>query len=252
MTTAAWWTAWVLDPTVCAVLIAALIAGKTLQRNGIRLRGWAKAAGAIAAVATYTMNTWESWAGGVPSQIVLHSIPVVVVFVAVEVLTELRGLFADAVAAAHARAERRAAELTEPAAEITVDQPVQERSLDVQEWSVQWPTEPIISPTPAPGRHIAEISDRSADVLAYVANHPDGVRAADVEAALELHDARRYLARLAKAGRLRRAGRGLYAPVPSVPAVPTVQLATGQRDTRGDTTLVWSANGSSHHNEEAT
>jgi hypothetical protein len=106
----AWWAAWVLDPTVSAVLIGILIAGKALARNGIRLGRWARTAGAITVVATYTMNTWESWASGMPSQIVLHSIPPLVVFVAVEVLAELRELFAKAVFAAHAQAETLAAD----------------------------------------------------------------------------------------------------------------------------------------------
>lgn len=56
----------------------------------------------------------------------------------------------------------------------------------------------------------AGVGERSSEILAYVAEHPDGVRAADVERALELPDARRYLARLADAGRIERPDRGLY------------------------------------------
>ncbi|EWC58863.1 hypothetical protein UO65_5865 [Actinokineospora spheciospongiae] len=40
--------------------------------------------------ATYVMNTWESWADGSVSGIVLHSVPPLVVFTAAEAVTDLR------------------------------------------------------------------------------------------------------------------------------------------------------------------
>ena len=87
-------------------------------------------------------------------------------------------------------------------------------------------------------RAAAGLGDRSVDVLAYVTGHPEGVRARDVEAALGA-DARRYLARLADAKRIIRAGRGLYTPVPTVPMSQTEEAPTldlGQRDS-GDSPL---------------
>lgn len=78
-------------------------------------------------------------------------------------------------------------------------------------------------------RATAGVSDRSAEVIALVNAHPEGIRAADVEAKLG-PDARRYLARLAETGRIQRARRGLYTPVPSVPLSQDNVLHLGQRD----------------------
>ena len=73
----------------------------------------------------------------------------------------------------------------------------------------------------AEARATAGLGDRSAEIVAHVSTHPDGVRAADVERALEIPDARRYLARLADAGRIEKMGRGLYrSSVPTIPSVP--------------------------------
>jgi hypothetical protein len=78
-------------------------------------------------------------------------------------------------------------------------------------------------------RATAGLGDRSADIIAYVGEHPEGVRAAEVSEVLGL-DARRYMARLVEAGRLLRPSRGLYTPVPSVPSSQTPSL-TGHNDT---------------------
>jgi hypothetical protein len=61
------------------------------------------------------------------------------------------------------------------------------------------------------------VSDRSAEIIAYVAANPPHVRAGEVEEKFG-QDARRYLKRLADSGRLRRLSRGLYTSVPSVPS----------------------------------
>lgn len=68
------------------------------------------------------------------------------------------------------------------------------------------------------------LGDRSAEVAAFVLARPQGVRAADVTKVLEIsdHTARTYLARLAEAGRIARASRGLYTP--PVATVATVAL----------------------------
>jgi len=88
----------------------------------------------------------------------------------------------------------------------------------------------------AEARATAGLGDRSAEIVAHVNAHPEGVRAADVENALDLGDARRYLARLADSGRIDKAGRGLY--MPSVPTVPSVPLpyADGTHGTDGTRT----------------
>lgn len=75
----------------------------------------------------------------------------------------------------------------------------------------------------------AGLGDRTVDIFAFVAKHPDGVRAGDVEEACGA-DARRYLARLVESGRLVRPSRGVYALPPTpVPTVPMSQV--GEQDT---------------------
>lgn len=53
------------------------------------------------------------------------------------------------------------------------------------------------------------VSDRTAEIVAYVAEHKDGVKAGDVEKKFG-QDARRYLTRAVKSDRLARPKRGLY------------------------------------------
>ncbi|MDP9397039.1 MAG: hypothetical protein M3P96_04080 [Actinomycetota bacterium] len=78
------------------------------------------------------------------------------------------------------------------------------------------------------------LGDRSARIAAYVASRPEGVRSEDVARALDLDrdTAKRYLGRLADAGRIVRRERGVYAPVPSVPSVP-FGLPDGTQGTEG-------------------
>jgi AAA domain/FaeA-like protein len=65
------------------------------------------------------------------------------------------------------------------------------------------------------------LDERSRQVVAYVTENPEGVRAAEVASALdiEVHQARTYLSRLAESDRIVRAERGLYRPVASVASV---------------------------------
>ncbi|MFH7324793.1 AAA family ATPase [Aeromicrobium sp. JJY06] len=63
----------------------------------------------------------------------------------------------------------------------------------------------------------AGLGDRSAEIIEFVTSQPTAVSAGEVQEALDVPDARRYLARLVDAGRLHRPARGLYAGVPSVP-----------------------------------
>jgi hypothetical protein len=72
----------------------------------------------------------------------------------------------------------------------------------------------------------AGLGDRSADVVAYVLDHPDGVSPADVAAALELDPAavRVYLGRAVRTGRLHKPTRGRYTPVASVANVTSGEI----------------------------
>jgi hypothetical protein len=71
------------------------------------------------------------------------------------------------------------------------------------------------------------VSDRSAEIIAYVAANPPHVRAGEVEDKFG-PDARRYLKRLADSGRLQRLSRGLYTSVPSVPSSQS-QVSEGEQ-----------------------
>ena len=72
-------------------------------------------------------------------------------------------------------------------------------------------------------RASAGASDRLLDVVLYAYEHPEGVRRGEVAEALDLDpkQATVYLSRAVAAGRLRRAGRGLYTPVISVTSLPS-------------------------------
>jgi hypothetical protein len=112
---------------------------------------------------------------------------------------------------------------------------------DGASWSLDGHDLAEASQRAAQTRATADLGDRSAEIVAYVSAHPEGVRAAEVSEALGL-DARRYLSRLVDSGRLDRPARGLYVPVPSVPLpqtdsahigrnTPNSPTGMGQRDT---------------------
>jgi hypothetical protein len=76
-------------------------------------------------------------------------------------------------------------------------------------------------------------SDRLLDVVLHAYEHPEGVRRGDVAEALHLDpkQATVYLSRAVAAGRLERAGRGLYRPVTPLPRyLPGSPEVTGNRD----------------------
>lgn len=82
-------------------------------------------------------------------------------------------------------------------------------------------------------RATANLGDRSAEVLRFVAKHPDGVRAGDVAKEIEISakDAGVYLSRLFNAGKVQKPGRGLYTPVISVVSVGTAGQDAPEFDT---------------------
>ncbi|HKS47371.1 MAG TPA: AAA family ATPase [Amycolatopsis sp.] len=77
------------------------------------------------------------------------------------------------------------------------------------------------------------LGDRSADIMAFVSQRPEGVRPSEVEQVFG-PDSRRYLARLAESGRLLRPKRGLYTPVPTVSTSQTDQTTRGVLSLVGD------------------
>ena len=82
-------------------------------------------------------------------------------------------------------------------------------------------------------RATANLSDRSAEIVRFVNLQPNGVRAADVAAFLDVDDeiASRYLRRLHDSGRIDRPARGLYAPVRSVRSVRSSETNGTEPDT---------------------
>ncbi|OLM28268.1 hypothetical protein Ae717Ps2_6607c [Pseudonocardia sp. Ae717_Ps2] len=97
-----WIAAWALDPMVSLVLIAVLRAEQVTARWQVTPGPWVRRARWTTLAATYVMNTWSAWAAGIPSQVVLHSVPPLVVFVAAEAVTGLREALTLAVLAAAA------------------------------------------------------------------------------------------------------------------------------------------------------
>ncbi|WP_397545604.1 hypothetical protein [Saccharopolyspora rosea] len=95
-----WLAAWLLDPMVSLVLLAILRAEQVTARYGIRTGGWVRAAKWFTLAATYVMNTWGAYAVRSADLVVLHSVPPLVVFVAAEAVTDLRGKLSEAVRAA--------------------------------------------------------------------------------------------------------------------------------------------------------
>ncbi|MBB4683962.1 hypothetical protein [Amycolatopsis jiangsuensis] len=108
-----WSTAWLLDPTVCLVLLAILRAEQVTARYQVRTGRWVRAAKWFTLAATYVMNTWSSWAAGSPAGVVLHSVPPLVVFVAAEAVTDLRDKLTEGVQVAFTHA-MNGAEVHEP------------------------------------------------------------------------------------------------------------------------------------------
>ncbi|MCK2238981.1 hypothetical protein MZC64_14085 [Crossiella sp. S99.2] len=84
-----WWAAWLLDPMVSLVLIAILRAEQVTARHQVAVGPWVRRAKWATLAATYAMNTWTAWAGDAWGPVLLHSVPVMVVFLAAEALTDL-------------------------------------------------------------------------------------------------------------------------------------------------------------------
>jgi hypothetical protein len=99
-----WLAAWLLDPTVSLVLLAILRAEQITARYQVRTGAWVRRAKWFTLAATYVMNTWASFAAGLVSGIVLHSVPPLVVFAAAEAITDLRDKLTEAVSAAFTHA----------------------------------------------------------------------------------------------------------------------------------------------------
>ncbi|MGX7825722.1 hypothetical protein ACTG9Q_11575 [Actinokineospora sp. 24-640] len=119
-----WCVAWLVDPMVSLVLLAILRAEQVTARYRVHTGVWVRRAKWFTFTATYVMNTWESWAAGSVSGVVLHSVPPLVVFTAAEAVTDLRDKLTAAVTAAFTEARDQAAVNPILAAPVTGVEPV--------------------------------------------------------------------------------------------------------------------------------
>lgn len=106
-----WLAAWLLDPMVSLVLIAVLRAEQVTARYQVGTGAWVRRTKVFAFLATYTMNTWQSWSHLNVAGIVLHSVPPAMVYLAAETGPILRDRLTEAVL--------RAAAITRPDAPTT-------------------------------------------------------------------------------------------------------------------------------------
>jgi hypothetical protein len=158
-----WLAAWLLDPMVSLVLVAVLRAEQITARYQVATGVWAHRTKWFAFLATYVMNTWQSWIGLQVAGIVLHSVPPILVFLAAETAPVLRDRLTEAVTKAAAPVFTGQA----PAAPENTTGPVQEST---PEPGTEQPAKPIRRPArrPAPRKPAAGKPSRKlrADYLA--------------------------------------------------------------------------------------
>jgi hypothetical protein len=93
-----WIAAWLLDPMVSLVLIAVLRAEQITARYQVTDHTrWIGRTKRFAFVATYAMNTWQSFLHTDVAGVVLHSVPPLLVFCAAETAPVLRDRLTEAV-----------------------------------------------------------------------------------------------------------------------------------------------------------
>jgi hypothetical protein len=120
----AWLAAWLLDPMVSLVLVGVLLAEQVTSRFQLATPVWARRTKWFALLATYVMNTWQSWATLTPAGLVLHSVPPLLVFTAVEGGPALRDRLTDAVNLAATTATHTPPAATSPAVNPPLTTPV--------------------------------------------------------------------------------------------------------------------------------
>lgn len=101
-----WTAAWMLDPIPSLVLVGILYGESQTARYQIDSGLWVRAAKWGALGATYTMNTWSAWQARNPAQILQHSVPPGMVFLAAEAIPQLRDRLTEAVKQASIEAAR--------------------------------------------------------------------------------------------------------------------------------------------------
>lgn len=103
-----WWFAWGLDPTVALPLVAVLLVDQIISSHGGRIptAGLAVKWGAL--TMTYLMNTWSAWSDLNARLVLLHSVPVVGVFLVVSAAPRLRNALTSTIERVAAEPDRTA------------------------------------------------------------------------------------------------------------------------------------------------
>lgn len=138
-----WMSAWLLDPMVSLVLIGVLVAEQVTSRWELETPVWARRTKWFALAATYAMNTWQPWSTLSAPTIVLHSVPPLLVFTAVEGGPVMREALTRAVARSLAGTDTTASALVNEPANVLGD------SHEPESGSVH---ESVHEPEPKPAR----------------------------------------------------------------------------------------------------
>lgn len=171
-----WSVAWLLDPMVSILLLAVVRAEQVTARWQIPMPWQVSAVKWAAFAATYAMNTWSAWRDGIPSSVVLHSVPPVFVLLAAEVAPALRERLTEALRVAASNLEQPAEFLTAaPGAPAAEQGPGRTDDRSIEPHPVAEEPEPPTAPPPTPSsddeddtdirvRQIAELLAGGCDV----------------------------------------------------------------------------------------
>jgi hypothetical protein len=116
-----WIIAWLLDPTVSLVVVGVLMGEQVINRHSLKANTWVRVTKWVALGCTYTMNTWSAWFDMVPSRIVLHSVPPLIVVCAAEAGPALRRQITEAVRKAYEGAAERSQDRAQEAVSKAVE-----------------------------------------------------------------------------------------------------------------------------------
>ncbi|MCW2900416.1 MAG: hypothetical protein JWO67_2681 [Streptosporangiaceae bacterium] len=163
-----WVIAWLLDPMVSLVLIGVLMGEQVINRHGIKAGGWVRVTKWVALGCTYSMNTWSAWDLKDPAQILLHSVPPVIVVCATEAIPTLRRQITEAVKKAYRAAVTEADQAANlPLAPAVVAPETVADEYDTSDWpdtpeSLEgWLPVPEVQRVPEPQVHVPDDSEPS-------------------------------------------------------------------------------------------
>lgn len=176
---------WFVSPAINAPLIALLLAGSIMARYDEKPSRGVTFAKFLLLGFEYGMNTWTAWAAQTPDEIFKHSVPMVIVVLCAEGVTDLRAGLTRCVTKAYELASKNApvAEKTEEPAPIVepepvvIPEPVVEEEPEIVEPVVEEEPEPVAVPKsdayrPAGGTRAEKLA---ADIATMKAEFGDGI-----------------------------------------------------------------------------